>query len=126
VIGTVLVLPGYGILGAAVVTSALMLISRGIVTPWLLCRHLHFPFGEYMIRILAKPILVSAPLWAALFGLRRLGVTGRSVPELAFLGAAITGVYFTACYFTCVAPEHKRLLHEWLSRRLSRFRASAA
>jgi O-antigen/teichoic acid export membrane protein len=120
VAGTVLVLPRYGILGVAVVTSGLMLVSRGIVTPWLLCRHLRFPYGEYMLRILAKPILVSAPLWAVLAAMRRAGITGRNVPELAGIGIGITVVYFGACYFTCVAPEHKALLLGWLAKKLHR------
>jgi O-antigen/teichoic acid export membrane protein len=126
IVATILVLPSYGIMGAAVVTSLLMLIARGIVTPWLLCHHLHSSFWQYMFDILAKPLLVSAPLWAALIALRRAGITGRSVREFAVLGISTTGVYFAGCYFTCVAPEHKRLLLKWLGKKFSRVRATDA
>jgi O-antigen/teichoic acid export membrane protein len=126
VAGTILVLPQYGILGAAVVSSVLMLISRGVITPWLLCRHLHTSFSRFMFRILAKPLLVSAPLWLALFGLRRAGFTGRNVTELAVIGIANTAVYFGACYLTCVAPEHKRLLRNWLASKAGSLRVGAA
>jgi O-antigen/teichoic acid export membrane protein len=119
IVATILVLPSYGIIGAAAVTSLLMLIARGIVTPWLLCHHLHLSFGRYMFGVLARPILVSAPLWAALVGLRRAGITGRSVPELAVLCIGTTALYFAGCYFTCVAPEHKRLLRNWLEKKFS-------
>jgi len=126
IVATILVLPSYGIMGAAVVTSLLMLIARGIVTPWLLCHHLHSSFWQYMFHILAKPILVSAPLWAGLIALRRAGITGRSVSEHSALGIGTTALYFAGCYFTCVAPEHKRLLRNWLKKKFSRVPATDA
>jgi O-antigen/teichoic acid export membrane protein len=126
IVATILVLPSYGIMGAAVVTSLLMLIARGIVTPWLLCHHLHCSFWQYMFRILAKPLLVSVPLWAALIELRRAGITGRRVPELAVLGIGTTALYFAGSYLTCVAPEHKQLLRNWLKKKFSRVRATDA
>jgi O-antigen/teichoic acid export membrane protein len=126
VIGTILVLPRYGIVGGAVVTSGLMLLSRGIISPLLLCRHLHFSFGEYMFRILAKPLLVSVPFWAILIALRRAGVTGSSVSQLALIGGGTAGLYFAGCYFTSVAPEHKRLLSNWLGKKFSRLQPGPA
>jgi len=126
IVATILVLRPYGIMGAAVVTSLLMLIARGIVTPWLLCQHLQFSFWQYMFRILAKPILVSAPLWAVLIALRHAGITGRSVPELALLGIGISALYFAGCYFTCVAPEHRQLLRNWLKKKFSRVQTTDA
>jgi O-antigen/teichoic acid export membrane protein len=123
VAGTAWAVPRYGIMGAAVVTSALMLISRGVVTPWLLCRHLHASFLRYMFEILAKPSGVALPIIGALFALRQAGVTGRSIPELAALGAGIAGLYFGSCYLTCFAPEHKRLLRNWIERRIGRSQA---
>jgi O-antigen/teichoic acid export membrane protein len=120
VIGTILILPKYGIVGAAVVTSGLMLISRGIISPWLLCRHLGSSFPKYMFRILGKPLVVSAPLLAALIALRRTGVAGHSLLGLALIGAGTTGLYFVGCYITSVAPEHKRLLHDWLAKKIGR------
>ena len=125
VAGTILVLPQYGIVGAAVVSSAIMLVSRGVITPWLLCRHLHVGFWSFMSGILAKPLLVSAPLWAALIALRQAGITGRNLTELVAIGAVNTALYFGACYATCVAPEHKQLLKSWVAKRTSRLRLSA-
>jgi len=120
VVTTIWVLPRYGIMGVAVVTSGLMLISRGFITPWLLCKHLHIAFGGYMLRVLAAPLLTSVPLWPALIGLRRVGITGNNASQLIVLGIAITAIYLIASYFTCVAPEHKRLLRGWLNSTLIR------
>jgi O-antigen/teichoic acid export membrane protein len=126
VAGTVLVLPRYGILGTAIVTSALMVIFRGTVTPWLLCRRLQISFFTFMWRIFAKPILVSLPVWAVLFGLREAGITGHSLVNL-LLVAFFTGVsYYTACYFTCISPEHKLLVRSWFAPKLRAFRVGAS
>jgi hypothetical protein len=79
-----------------------------------------------MFRILAKPLLVSAPLWAALIALRHAGITGRNITELAAIGIANTALYFGACYLTCVAPEHKRLLRGWIASKVNRLRLGTA
>jgi O-antigen/teichoic acid export membrane protein len=124
--GTLLVLPRYGILGTAIVTSAAMLLFRGIVTPWLLCKHLEISFLTFMWRIFAKPVLVSIPIWGALFALRSAGITGHSIVNL-LLVALFTGVsYYTACFFTCIAPEHKLLVRSWFGPKLRAFRVGAS
>jgi O-antigen/teichoic acid export membrane protein len=120
VAGTFLVLPRYGILGAAVVTSGAMLISRGFVTPWLLCRNLHISFGEYLFRILVNPILLSLPFWAALIGMEKMGIAGRNLFELAIIGLSTATLYLGACYQFCIAPEHKLLLRRWVNDLMAR------
>jgi len=42
------------------------------------------------------------------------------------LGIGTTALYFAGCYFTCVAPEHKRLLRNWLKNKFSRLRGPDA
>jgi O-antigen/teichoic acid export membrane protein len=44
--GMLLLIPRFGLPGAAAVAALLMLTVRGVVTPWLACRQLVFPFGR--------------------------------------------------------------------------------
>ena len=113
--GTVLVLPKYGILGAALITSGLMFVSRGVITPFLLCHHLKVSFRGYMTRVLAKPLATSTPFWVALIAFRRTGIV-HGLPALLSVGAAATTLYLACCYFICVAPEHKVVARQWAQR----------
>ena len=116
---TCLVLPRYGVMGAAVVSSAGMVVSRGLITPLLLTRHLKSSYGRFMFSVLAPPILTSLPVWALLIALRRVGITGRSVAELAAIAVLSSALYLGGCYFTCLAPQHRQLGHSWLRSRLA-------
>lgn len=116
---TILVLPSHGIMGAAVVSSTLMLITRGVIAPWLLCRQLKYHFVRYMYGILAQPLLLASPFWLVLIVVRRAGIGVRSMPQLAAIGIGVAMLYLAASYLTLVAPEHKQLLHSWLLKRFS-------
>jgi O-antigen/teichoic acid export membrane protein len=115
VAGTIMVLPRYGIMGAALVTSVLMLLVRGMVTPFLLCRRLQISFTQYMGGILFWPLATSVPLWVALSGLRRIGIDGHTARELIGIVVGAGTAYLTACYFTCVPPEHRMVLRGWVN-----------
>lgn len=116
---TIFVLPSYGIMGAAIVSSMLMLIARGVIAPWLLCRHLKYRFSGYMSSILTQPLLLAIPFWLALVVIRRASIGVGSVPQLAAIGIGAATLYLGASYFTLVAPEHKQLLRSWLVKRFS-------
>jgi O-antigen/teichoic acid export membrane protein len=125
VAGTIWLLPRYGLFGVAAWCSILMLISRGGIAPWLLCRHLHYSFPRYMVAILARPLLVSVPFWVILILLKQAGATGKSVAELFVLGASTSILYLAACYYTCLAKEHQAFLTQWLRRKLGRYSAQS-
>src|SRR5262249_52885575 len=112
------VLPHYGIMGAAIVSSASMVASRGLITPWLLTRHLRLSYSRFMLDVLAPPILSSLPVWGLLLALRRMGVPGRRVAALAVIGAASSAIYLGICYFTCLTPQHRQLGRSWLRNKL--------
>jgi O-antigen/teichoic acid export membrane protein len=126
VVATVLVLPRYGIYGAAVVTSVLMLVSRGIVTPWLLCRHLSLSFAKYMLGVLGRPLTIAAPFWIGLTVLHHTVIPGNNLRQLAAVGMVTTAGYFAGCYFLCLEPEHRDTVKGWVLGMLRRARHASA
>jgi O-antigen/teichoic acid export membrane protein len=110
VIGMVLVIPRYGIIGAAVVASSLMLLVRGIYTPLIVSRSLNFSFFEYMRRIYIRPILTGLPIASMAWALKMRVLPGRTWLDL-FAAALLIGLAYSAlALFTCIEPEHRSLL----------------
>jgi O-antigen/teichoic acid export membrane protein len=110
VTGMILVIPRYGILGAAVVASGLMLLVRGIYTPVVVSCSLEFSFFEYMRRIYVRPILSGVPIVLMAWALKSHWLPGRSWFDL-FAASALIGItYGTLALFTCIEPEHRKLL----------------
>src|SRR3954454_21513771 len=62
VVGMILIIPRFGIFGAACVSSLLMLSIRGIYTPYLVCKSLDASLAEYMIAIYLRPMLTAIPV----------------------------------------------------------------
>lgn len=117
-------IPRYGILGAAVVSAALMALNRGLLTPYLFCRQIHCRWPAYMLSIYARPVLTAVPVTACLLILKRSSLPGDRLPQL-IAAAAIAGAGFLPlALFTCVQPDHRRsmlrhLLENKFVRRLS-------
>ncbi|HUI81036.1 MAG TPA: oligosaccharide flippase family protein [Bryobacteraceae bacterium] len=110
VTGMVLVIPRYGILGAAVVSSTLMLLVRGLYTPWLVCQNLEVGFLAYLGRIYVRPIVTSMPVFALAWLLKTHGLPGRTWLELVAVALLIGMVYGGLALFTCIEREHRGLL----------------
>jgi O-antigen/teichoic acid export membrane protein len=110
VAGMILVIPRYGILGAAVVSSGLMLLVRGIYTPLLVCSSLHFSFFGYLRRIYVRPIATSVPVFALAWFMKTHGLPGRTWLELVGMAVLIGLLYGALALFTCVEREHRGLL----------------
>lgn len=112
----IVVIPRYGIFGAAVAGAALMVLVRGLFAPWILCRHLRFPFLVYMSSILARPLATALPVWVLLRGLKQWGITGRNWGELVVAGVCTGSAYLGAAYFTCMEAEHRNLVLGWAAK----------
>ncbi len=110
VAGMVLVIPRYGILGAAVVSSGLMLLVRGIYTPLLVCRSLDFSFFGYLRRIYVRPIATGVPVFALAWIMKTNWIPGRTWLELVGMAALIGLLYGALALFTCIEREHRGLL----------------
>jgi O-antigen/teichoic acid export membrane protein len=108
--GLVLVVPRFGILGAACVSAVFMILVRGLYTPWLVCHALDYSFLAYMRGIYVRPLLTAVPALALAWLLKTNGIPGRTWPELLLAGVVCGLLYAVPAYFTCVVPEHRALL----------------
>jgi len=110
VTGMILVIPGYGILGAAVVSSGLMILVRGVYTPWLVCRSLDFSFFGYLRLIYLRPIVTGLPVFALAWLVKTHWLAGRTWWELVTMAGLIGLLYEALALFTCIEREHRSLL----------------
>lgn len=115
-----LVIPRYGIFGAAVVAAVLMILTRGCIAPWFLCRHLSVPYRRFMQSILLPPIVSALPATALLWNLKRWGLTGRNWGELILAGVAGSALYGVTAFYVCVNRNHRSLIVGWVKCQLSR------
>ncbi len=112
-----LVVPRWGIVGAAWVCSALMILDRGIFAPWLVTRMISMPFHRYLGDVYARPLAVAAPVFAVACGLRATVLQGASWLQI-FAAAGVIGVlYCSLAAIVCLEREHRELLWEWIGRR---------
>jgi O-antigen/teichoic acid export membrane protein len=119
-LGMSIALPRYGIVGAACVAASLCVLNRGLITPWLLCRRLHFSYLRYMTRIYLRPLLSAVPVVGMALWIKSYWFYGDTLVELvtAFALIGIPGVIL--CLFTCVNAEHRVMFMDTLLRKLRR------
>jgi O-antigen/teichoic acid export membrane protein len=116
--GVSLLTPRYGIVAVAWVSSALMILNRGFVTPWVVCRNLEFPFSRYMTSIYVRPALSLVPAVCLSLWIKSRWLPGRNWPELIAALGLIAVTHYASAYFSCVEPEHRVLLRQWVLQRL--------
>ena len=100
------VVPHYGVLGAAWVVTVAILLMRGLYLAVLICRVNDFALGAYLTGIYARPLAVALPV-AALAAALTSVLPGRSWFELIAAGALITGAYYTLAFFTVLETGHR-------------------
>jgi len=100
-------LPAYGIFGAAVIASSLILIVRGLFAPWLLSNVLEISFFSYMSGIYSRPLLAAVPVWLLGWWLRASLLEGRNWSELFLAGGMIAVFYFGLAFFFCLESDHR-------------------
>ncbi len=105
----IVVIPRYGILGAAWVSASLMLLNRGLYTPWLVCRALDFGFVEYMRSIYLRPMLIGLPVLALAYAAKLYGLGGATWLELIAGSGCIALVYMVLAFYTCIERSHRGL-----------------
>lgn len=103
------VVPRYGIIGAAWVSAIMMIAVRGIYTPWLVSRTLETLFVSYMRGIYVRPLLAGVPVIAIGWALKHTLLPGQTWPELVAAGVVCGAAYLAIAAFTCVAPHHRLL-----------------
>jgi hypothetical protein len=110
-----IVLPRYGIVGAAWVAASFAIANRGLFTPWLLSRVLHFHFLAYLRDIYLLPCaLIVSEILIAFWLKSRIGV-GRNWPELIGVLSMIAAVFYASSYFVVVDKDHRTVMWRWVS-----------
>jgi len=111
VLGMALVLPRFGLLGAAWLANGLMALNRGLIVGWLLCRELDMSVGTFAARVYAKPCLVGAATFLGLMALKHQGLRGQTLPQILAAVFAMAVPYVAASYLLCISAEHRELVN---------------
>ena len=112
-----IVLPRYGIFGAACIAAGFAILNRALITPWLLCRLMDFSLLSYLRQIYVMPLLMAVPIFAGAVWIKSHGLPGRNWIQLIGSIFLIAAPYYIACYFTVVERDHRALLRSWIAAR---------
>jgi O-antigen/teichoic acid export membrane protein len=113
-------IPRYGILGAAWVSSGLLVLNRGVVLSILICRALRYNFWKYFAGIYVSPILAAIPVLLAASWMKSHWIAGASWLQLIEAGSLIASMYFAIAYFVCLDPRHRSMPVNFVRARLRR------
>lgn len=116
--GVYFVTPRYGLMGVAVVSSTLLVINRGLVTSWLLCRAVQFPLGSFLARIYLPPLAVAVPATLFAVWMKSHWLPGTSFVQLILACGLLAALYYAIAFFTCLKKEHRMLPIRWIRQRL--------
>jgi O-antigen/teichoic acid export membrane protein len=104
--GMALVLPRYGLTAAAVLASAMMVLNRALVTPFILSRELNASYFGYLAGV-NLPLIAVVPVGAGLFALRHF-VPGANWFQLIGAGA-VTVLLYLPISWRFVRHDHRAL-----------------
>ncbi len=108
--GLIVVVPRFGLTGAAWLIAILMTLNRGIVACLLTARELHINPLRYAIRIYTRPWVLGSGMAAALWLIKRYWLAGTTWPA-AILAIAIAGIPYALLAIAWVlAPQHREHL----------------
>jgi O-antigen/teichoic acid export membrane protein len=119
-IGIALVLPHYGIFGAACISAGLTIINRGFITPFLVCRQIPYNYFHYMGSIYLKPLLCGMPVAGLAILFRSSWLPGQSIMQLILAGGLLIAIGLLLSLVFCVEPEHRVLVWNTLRQRLGK------
>lgn len=117
--GFLVVLPRYGIVGAAWAIAGLAVLNRGLVTPFLLCRYLDISYARFMGAIYVRPLLLAVPVTAGGLLLKQQMPGGTWFELLLALGA-LAAIYYAGAFFVVVEREHRTLFLSLAAKLLKR------
>jgi O-antigen/teichoic acid export membrane protein len=112
------IIPRYGILGAAWVAASLMIMNRGIFTPWLVSREIGLSFWAYMRAIYGWPFATAIPVLGVGLAMRAFVFPGHSWLQIAAAAALVGLCYYGMALFLCVPSAHRLVLRRWVARAL--------
>jgi O-antigen/teichoic acid export membrane protein len=101
-----IVVPRFGLVGAAWVVTTSILLIRGIYLAVLICRVNGFSLGTYITAIYGRPLLIGLPVALSALWLKRV-LPGGTWLELIVAGATITLVAYGLSFFFVIDPAHR-------------------
>lgn len=110
--------PRYGIVGAAWVSSILIVANRALVLAGLISRAVNYSLWKYLAGIYVRPIAVAIPVTVAAAWMKRHWIPGTSWIQLIAAGSLIAFVYYAGAYFVCIEPQHRSIPWTWIRRRM--------
>lgn len=116
VAGVAAAAPSFGLAGIAWVVSALMIASRGVAACILVCRELEIDPFRYAADIYARPLVVAGFCGGLLWGVKALGLAGRSWWELIAAGLILCVFYGLGVYAVCLTEAHRSRVRGLLGR----------
>jgi O-antigen/teichoic acid export membrane protein len=117
-VALILVVPKYGIIGAAWVSAGAMIVNRGLFLPWLVSRVMKFGYGWFMQSIYLRPLLAGLPVYAIAMLLRGSILPGKTWFQFLTVGAVIGVLYYAMAFLFCLQNDHKILLRSWVTRKV--------
>jgi O-antigen/teichoic acid export membrane protein len=116
IVGIALVLPHYGLAGAAWVITILMTLTRAVLACYLLARELRVNPWKYAARIYTRPGLLAAGMLLSLWAVKTGGVRGSTPRELLALAAVAGVLYILLAVPFVLAPYHREhILQRFMS-----------
>ena len=114
------VIPRYGIVGAAWVATVLMILNRGFYLSYIASREIGMDYGRYVWSIYGAPVLSSIPAGVLAVVLKRTILPGRNIWQLGAAGVLVAIAVYSIAFFTCVEPQQRQALYEFVAKWLSR------
>ncbi len=120
-ISMAVILPRFGIFGAACVACTVGILNRCFFTSYLLCRNLDLHWLTFMRSIYLLPLLVAVPTAALGYGLRMYGVTGRNWMEILVMLGLLSLQYYITYFFIGIEKDHRLMVWGWIRTRVRTF-----
>ena len=93
------------LVSAAAASAALMVLNRGVVTPYLLCRQLTYPVRRYVVEIAARPLAAGLFVAAILWVCRVTWLAGKTGSEIGLAVVICSSLYFLVACRVLRAPR---------------------
>ncbi len=123
VLGLVLlavIVPRYGIVGAAWVAASLIAANRGCYLSYVVSGAIGMKFLTYVRRVYTRPVLSAIPAFLISIALKNTVLPGHGLIQLAMALAVAAAANYSIAFFTCAEPHHRSLIYSEISRRFKR------
>ena len=100
-------IPHYGIVAAGAWNAMLLVVNRGVITPWLLTRELESSLGKYLFEV-NRPLAAALVAWIGALLLKQV-IPGTNFSQLISVGVLITAIYLPFLYLVIPAEDREGL-----------------